>query len=66
MCLPEPSVRLFSYDLLCGLHYLHVNGVLYCDLKPSNVLIDEYGVLKLSDFGLARSVEASVDAKATR
>ena len=28
----------------------------YCDLKPSNVLIDDHGVLKLAGFGLARRI----------
>lgn len=46
-------------DLMTGLQYLHSCGVLYCDLKPSNVLVDEYGVLKLSDFGLARRIPGS-------
>jgi serine/threonine protein kinase len=41
--------------------HLHHSGILYCDLKPSNVLIDEYGVLKLCDFGLARSIPTDQD-----
>ncbi|OQS00922.1 serine/threonine protein kinase [Achlya hypogyna] len=54
--LPESSIQTFGHDLVCGLHYLHTNGVIYCDLKPANVLIDEYGSLKLADFGLARRI----------
>ena len=54
--LPETAITLFGLDLMAGLHYLHTNGVLYCDLKPSNVLVDEYGIVKLSDFGLARRI----------
>ena len=44
---------------MTGLQYLHSLGVLFCDLKPSNVLVDEYGVVKLSDFGLSRRVPQS-------
>ena len=48
---------------MTGLQYLHSHGYLYCDLKPSNVLVDEYGVVKLSDFGLSRKVPAAAPAQ---
>ncbi|KAL4160509.1 hypothetical protein PRNP1_001077 [Phytophthora ramorum] len=56
--LPESAVKTFGIELVAGLQYLHANGILYCDLKPANVLIDEYGSLKLADFGLARRIPA--------
>jgi len=37
-----------------GLGYLHSKEIIYCDLKPSTLLLNEYNKLKLSDFGLAR------------
>lgn len=49
-------MRLFGVDLLAGLQQTHACGYLHGDLRPSNVLIDEYGILKLSGFGLARAV----------
>jgi serine/threonine-protein kinase ULK4 len=54
--LPESTVRHFGYDLMTGLLYLHRNGIIYADLKPSNVLFTEDGILKLSDFGLAKRI----------
>ncbi|KAI9922031.1 hypothetical protein PsorP6_001909 [Peronosclerospora sorghi] len=54
--LPESVVKSFGLELVAGLQYLHANSILYCDLKPANVLIDEFGSLKLSDFGLARRI----------
>jgi serine/threonine-protein kinase ULK4 len=49
-------VRKFAFELVEGLSYLHSNGILFCDLKPSNVLLNEYGVLKLADFGLSKKL----------
>ncbi|CAH0515959.1 unnamed protein product [Peronospora belbahrii] len=54
--LPESVVKSFGSELVAGLQYLHANSILYCDLKPANILIDEFGSLKLADFGLARRV----------
>lgn len=38
-----------------GLEYLHSHWVLHRDLKPNNLLINTAGILKISDFGLAKS-----------
>lgn len=35
---------------------MHNLGILHCDLKPKNFLVDEYGILKISDFKLARKL----------
>jgi len=43
--------------LICGLNalaFLHANGIIHGDVKPSNMLIDAQGRVKLGDFGLAR------------
>jgi serine/threonine-protein kinase ULK4 len=39
-----------------GLSYLHSNGIIYGDLKPSTILFNEYNGLKLADFGRARKI----------
>lgn len=54
--LPEDSIHDLARDLVRALHFLHSKGVLYCDLKPSNILLDENGRTKLCDFGLARQL----------
>ena len=41
-------------DVALGMSYLHGKNLLHCDLKSSNVLIDENWNVKLCDFGLSR------------
>ncbi|KAK3135645.1 hypothetical protein QOZ80_5BG0421650 [Eleusine coracana subsp. coracana] len=50
-----PQIKCYMRQLLMGLHYCHINQVLHRDIKGSNLLIDNEGILKLADFGLARS-----------
>eukprot|EP00879_Flechtneria_rotunda_P020298 GHRR01021346.1.p1 GENE.GHRR01021346.1~~GHRR01021346.1.p1 ORF type:complete len:660 (+),score=250.95 GHRR01021346.1:421-2400(+) len=52
--LPESSVHDFARDMVIALQFLHANSIIYCDVKPSNILLDENGRLKLGGFGLSR------------
>ena len=43
-------------QLLEGLAYCHARSFAHRDLKPQNLLVDDSGILKIADFGLARSM----------
>ncbi|XP_063562634.1 ribosomal protein S6 kinase-related protein isoform X2 [Gorilla gorilla gorilla] len=55
-CFPEASIRLFAAELVLVLCYLHDLGIMHRDVKMENILLDERGHLKLTDFGLSRHV----------
>ena len=44
-------IKSYTYQLLCGLEYCHVRGVMHRDLKPQNILVSRDGRLKIADFG---------------
>ena len=48
------QLRLVLANCLTGLHFLHRNGVIHGDIKPSNILVAPPNRIKLGDFGLAR------------
>uniref|UniRef100_A0AA96SJC9 [RNA-polymerase]-subunit kinase n=1 Tax=Phyllostachys edulis TaxID=38705 RepID=A0AA96SJC9_PHYED len=48
-----PQVKCYVHQLLSGLEHCHNRGVLHRDIKGSNIFLDNNGVLKIGDFGLA-------------
>ncbi|KAI9892630.1 MAG: rim15, signal transduction response regulator [Vezdaea aestivalis] len=52
--LPEDWARKYLAEVVLGVEHLHDRGIVHRDLKPDNLLIDQKGHLKLTDFGLSR------------
>ncbi|BFZ63205.1 hypothetical protein YB2330_004325 [Saitoella coloradoensis] len=52
--LTTPQIKLYTKQLLEGMRYLHENKILHRDMKAANLLINNEGILKIADFGLAR------------
>ncbi|XP_075516540.1 putative serine/threonine-protein kinase At1g54610 [Primulina tabacum] len=53
----ETQVKCYMHQLLSGLEHCHNRHVLHRDIKGSNLLIDDEGVLKIADFGLASTFD---------
>ncbi|GJN72894.1 rim15, signal transduction response regulator [Purpureocillium lilacinum] len=52
--LPEDWVKKYLGEVVLGVEHLHERDIIHRDLKPDNLLIDQKGHLKLTDFGLSR------------
>lgn len=51
------QVKCYMHQLLSGLEHCHNRNVLHRDIKGSNLLLDNGGVLKIADFGLASTFD---------
>ena len=54
---PEEKAKFYSAIIGLALEYLHTHGIVYRDIKPDNILIDEDGYLKLADFGMSKMLK---------
>ncbi|XP_010535773.1 PREDICTED: serine/threonine-protein kinase TOUSLED-like isoform X2 [Tarenaya hassleriana] len=63
--LPEKEARIIIVQIVQGLIYLNKRSqkIIHYDLKPGNVLFDEFGVAKVTDFGLSKIMEDDVGSQ---
>jgi serine/threonine protein kinase/formylglycine-generating enzyme required for sulfatase activity len=62
--LPIEEALIYLKALGAALGYAHANGVIHCDVKPGNVMIDRGGNIYLTDFGIARHAESTTTTMA--
>ena len=57
--LPEGDLARFGEEVCAGLAHAHGRGIIHRDIKPHNILLDEKGRAKVSDFGIARALDTT-------
>jgi len=63
--LPESSIMIFARDMFVAAREIHGAGFIHCDLKPSNMLLDEEGRVKVCGLGLSQKISAITTSSGT-
>ncbi len=53
---PDEAAKIIR-DVALALSHSHIKGIIHRDIKPANIMIDDDGIVKVADFGIARVME---------
>jgi len=59
---PTPLTRHVVWQCLQAVAYMHHHNCIHRDVKPENILLTRAGVVKICDFGFARTISESPDS----
>ena len=62
-CLSEGDFCRLMPQLLAGLDFLHERGIVHLDIKPQNIMVTPAGEVKITDFGISKTIKEQVDAQ---
>lgn len=57
--IPNDEIIEITKQIALGLEHAHANRIIHRDIKPHNIMINEDGIVKVADFGIARAVTSS-------
>lgn len=62
--LQEAEAKRIAVQILNGLNYFHDKGLVHLDLKPQNIMISKSGEVKITDYGISKSIKEQIESGA--